>query len=219
MNVYVLDIAPLRGREREALALLPEERREKALRIRREEARLRSIGASLLLRAAGIEPPFACGEHGKPYIPGGPHFSLTHSGTLAALAVSDTPVGLDIEKIAPVRRAAARALTIEERDYMEADPVCLSLDTQGGRAQMHRRGTLAADERLLRAGGYGVARGRSTLALHRGIRKLYAVGGCGVLGGIYAAARRCSGASVRRIRYGTERNRKSGRGSRAALAG
>ena len=122
MNVYVLDIAPLRGREREALALLPEERREKALRIRREEARLRSIGASLLLRAAGIEPPFACGEHGKPYIPSGPHFSLTHSGTLAALAVSGTPVGLDIEKIAPVRRAAARALTIEERDYMKADP-------------------------------------------------------------------------------------------------
>ena len=55
-------------------------------------------------------------------IPGGPHFSLTHSGTLAALAVSETPVGLDIEKIAPVRRAAARALTIEERDYMKADP-------------------------------------------------------------------------------------------------
>ena len=53
MNVYVLDIAPLRVREREALALLPEERREKALRIRREGARLRSIGASLLLRADG----------------------------------------------------------------------------------------------------------------------------------------------------------------------
>ena len=79
MNVYLLDIAPLRGREREALALLPEERREKALRIRREEARLQSIGASLLLRAAGIEPPFVCGEHGKPYIPGGPHFSLTRT--------------------------------------------------------------------------------------------------------------------------------------------
>lgn len=122
MNVYVLDIAPLRGREREALALLPEERREKALRIRREEARLRSISAGLLLREAGIEPPFAYGEHGKPYIPGGPHFSLTHSGTLAALAVCETSVGLDIEKIAPVRRAAARALTIEERQYMETDP-------------------------------------------------------------------------------------------------
>ena len=54
MNVYVLDIAPLRGREREALALLSEERREKALRIRREDARLRSIGAGLLVREAGI---------------------------------------------------------------------------------------------------------------------------------------------------------------------
>ncbi len=122
MNVYVLDIAPLRGREREALVLLPEERREKALRIRREDARLRSIGAALLLREAGIEPPFSYGGHGKPYIPGGPHFSLTHSGALAALAVCDVPVGLDAERIAPVRRAAARALTIEERKYMEADP-------------------------------------------------------------------------------------------------
>ena len=61
-----LDIAPLRGREREALVLLPEERREKALRIRREDARLRSIGAALLLREAGIEPPFSYGGHGKP---------------------------------------------------------------------------------------------------------------------------------------------------------
>ena len=122
MNVYVLDIAPLRGREREALALLPEERREKALRIRREDARLRSIGAGLLLREAGIMPPFSYGGHGKPYIPGGVHFSLTHSGELAALAVCDAPVGLDIEKIAPVRRAAAHALTDEERKFMETDP-------------------------------------------------------------------------------------------------
>lgn len=122
MNVYVLNITPLRGREREALALLPEERREKALRICREDARLRSIGASLLLRAAGITPPFSYGGHGKPYIPGGVHFSLSHSGELAALAVSETPVGLDVEKIAPVRRAAARAFTSAEREFMEADP-------------------------------------------------------------------------------------------------
>lgn len=122
MNVYVLDIAPLRGREREALALLPEERREKALRIRREEARLRSIGAGLLLREAGIASPFSYGGHGKPYIPGGVHFSLSHSGELCALAVCGAPIGLDAEKIAPVRRAAARALTDEEREFMETDP-------------------------------------------------------------------------------------------------
>ena len=122
MNVYVLDIAPLRGREREALALLSEERREKALRIRREDARLRSIGAGLLLREAGIASPFSYGGHGKPYIPGGVHFSLSHSGELCALAVCGAPIGLDAEKIAPVRRAAARALTDEEREFMETDP-------------------------------------------------------------------------------------------------
>lgn len=122
MNVYVLNIAPLRGREREALALLSEERREKALRIRPKDARLRSIGAGLLLREAGIAPPFSYGEHGKPYIPDGLHFSLTHSGELCALAVCETSVGLDAEKIAPVRRAAARALTSEERNFMEVDP-------------------------------------------------------------------------------------------------
>ena len=48
---------------------------KKAPRIRREEARLRSIGASLLLRAAGIEPPFACGEHGNRISPAGRIFA------------------------------------------------------------------------------------------------------------------------------------------------
>lgn len=122
MEVYVMDVSPLRGREREALERLSAERREKALRLRREEARLLSIGAGLLLRMAGLEPPFAFGEHGKPYLPGGPAFSLTHTGTFAALAVQENRVGLDAETIAPVRRAAARALTSGERRFMEAEP-------------------------------------------------------------------------------------------------
>ena len=79
-------------------------------------------GDSLLLRSAGLAPPFSYGEYGKPYISGGPYFSLTHSAGIAALAVCGDPVGLDAETIAPVRRAAARALTSEEREYMEADP-------------------------------------------------------------------------------------------------
>lgn len=121
MNVYVLDISPLRGREREALALLSAERREKALRIRREEARLQSIGAGLLLRRASLCPPFFHGEHGKPYSPEGPWFSLSHSGTLAALAVNDAPVGLDVERVAPLRRAADRVLMPEERRFIQTD--------------------------------------------------------------------------------------------------
>ena len=218
MNVYVLDIAPLRGREREALALLPEERREKALRIRREEARLRSIGASLLLSAAGFEPPFACGEHGKPYIPGGPHF-FTHAQRHARRACRERhPVGLDIEKISC---CAAPPLTIEERKYMETDPerrFALSLDTQGGRAKMHRRGTLAADERLSVLGNTASPEGAATLALHRGIRKLYAVGGCGAARRPLRRSASMLWSFARRIRYGTEETGNQAR-CRAALAG
>ena len=45
---------------------------------------------------------FARSETGKPWLPEYPwlHFNLSHSGTLAAVAVSiDQPVGIDIEKI------------------------------------------------------------------------------------------------------------------------
>lgn len=39
------------------------------------------------------------GEHGKPYLPGGPEFSISHSHGLAACAIEAVPVGLDIERV------------------------------------------------------------------------------------------------------------------------
>lgn len=36
-------------------------------------------------------------ENGKPYIEGGPEFSISHAGAWVGVAVSDRPVGLDIE--------------------------------------------------------------------------------------------------------------------------
>jgi phosphopantetheinyl transferase len=38
-------------------------------------------------------------ETGKPWIPGGPHFNLAHSGELALIALCpDVPVGVDLER-------------------------------------------------------------------------------------------------------------------------
>ena len=38
-------------------------------------------------------------ENGKPFLPGGPHISLSHSGNFACIAVSSSsPVGIDIEQ-------------------------------------------------------------------------------------------------------------------------
>ncbi|MBQ9081796.1 MAG: 4'-phosphopantetheinyl transferase superfamily protein [Clostridia bacterium] len=44
------------------------------------------------------EQPLFYGEHKKPYFKDDPvFFSISHSGKLTAVAVSDTPVGLDVE--------------------------------------------------------------------------------------------------------------------------
>lgn len=42
---------------------------------------------------------FAYNEHGKPYIEGGPYFSISHCKEGIAVAVDDRPIGIDIEFI------------------------------------------------------------------------------------------------------------------------
>ena len=116
MEYYLFDVNALTGREDEALARLSPGRREKAQRLRRGPSRLLSLGAGLLIARffPGKEPLIAPG--GKPYIPGGPEFSLSHSGTLAVIALADVPVGADAEKDRPVGEAVRlRALTDAER--------------------------------------------------------------------------------------------------------
>ncbi len=122
MDMYVTNTSALAHREEEALSLLSPDRREKALRLR-GEARLRSLAGGLLLRRFVGPGPYAFKERGKPYLPGGPCFSLSHSGELAVLSVSDAPVGADIERIAPLRREAvlSRVLTPAERLWMGTD--------------------------------------------------------------------------------------------------
>lgn len=46
---------------------------------------------------------------GKPFWPGGPYFSISHSADLTAIAVSDTlNIGLDIQQIAPIEEGQMR---------------------------------------------------------------------------------------------------------------
>lgn len=41
---------------------------------------------------------FAATPHGKPYLPGGPHFNISHSGSWLCLAFHNAPVGVDIQQ-------------------------------------------------------------------------------------------------------------------------
>lgn len=92
-------------------------RREKLATLRVPEKRRQSIGAELLLRAALADcapdhpwpPEIRAGENGKPeWNVEGLYFSLSHSGRIAACAVADRPLGLDLQKPAPYREALAR---------------------------------------------------------------------------------------------------------------
>ena len=75
------------------------------------------IGAELLLihalRSASedlhLPLPVAVNPDGKPYLLGSDlHFSLSHSGSFAACALSDHPVGLDLEKRGRMRESLLR---------------------------------------------------------------------------------------------------------------
>lgn len=87
----------------------------------------RSLAHSLLAVAAAREwglspcPELALEEHGKPYFQNHPnlHFNLSHSGSYALCALSDAPVGVDIQ-VVKSRRAALldRVCSPKERQWL-----------------------------------------------------------------------------------------------------
>ena len=101
----------------ECIENLPSQRREVALRYKHELGRRQCVLAYLLLckgleREYGItdKPVFSYGEHGKPSIIGHEdiHFNLSHCKTAVACAISDNPIGIDVESIRPVKEAVIR---------------------------------------------------------------------------------------------------------------
>ncbi len=78
---------------------LSDYRREKAERIVHEKDRAQSVTAGLLLEKFFKGNKIKTGEYGKPYIEGGPEFNLAHSGEYVILAIGDSAVGCDIERM------------------------------------------------------------------------------------------------------------------------
>jgi 4'-phosphopantetheinyl transferase len=99
--IYSADIRRIAPKARELtekiFASYPERARH-ITRLAKEEDRLHSLAAGLLLYSALGAKKIKYGEHGKPYAKEGPHFNISHSGSYALLVVDDEPVGIDIEK-------------------------------------------------------------------------------------------------------------------------
>jgi len=98
---------------------------------RHGQTRVQGFAATLLLEYAvrkrypSVVHPLAIStaDDGKPYLVSEPniHFSLSHSGTWAVCALSDCPVGVDIEKCEPGRRSVApRFFHRDEVRYLDS---------------------------------------------------------------------------------------------------
>lgn len=108
--------------------LLTEERKKKVLALRGEEDRRRGIAAGLLLREALKREHISCEDatfikdvHQKPYLKNKAcFFNLSHAKNWVVCAISDVPVGIDVETkdrfLDPEKnqRLARRILTAEE---------------------------------------------------------------------------------------------------------
>jgi 4'-phosphopantetheinyl transferase len=108
VTLLLLDVAPTTTRPADILACLSIEEQARAARYRSLEDRLRSGLTRAALRrvlgaATGRAPEalvFTTEFRGKPRLvdPNGPHFNVSHSGSLALIGVSHLrPIGVDIE--------------------------------------------------------------------------------------------------------------------------
>ena len=112
-----------------ALAEISEQRREQALRFKFERGQRTCVLAYLLLKKALREeygltenPQFEYGPHGKPFIVGHPeiHFSLSHCREAVACAVSNRPVGIDVESVQRYRESLAQYTMSDEEQQLIA---------------------------------------------------------------------------------------------------
>lgn len=134
ITVYYGKVSPFLEEDAFCIQLkkVSKDRREKILRMTNEAARRRCLAAGTLLHHALCETlrfsyedtaPFSVnyGEKGKPYLTEytGIHFNLSHSGDYVCCAISDGPVGVDIQEKGKVRMALAeRFFTPVERQML-----------------------------------------------------------------------------------------------------
>lgn len=128
-NSKPVDIATFRY----LMQFVSEEKKERILRQKvKQNADNMLVGAVLakymllkLFRIPFSTQHISYGRYGKPYLRDYPNaqFNISHSGQFVACAVSDCPIGVDIQEIVPYRRdVAKRVFNLEELSQIESSP-------------------------------------------------------------------------------------------------
>ncbi len=130
--VYIVNIVPLLNKEvyKYYYDRIGEHRRIKANKLVSDINKARSVGAAAVLRFA-IEDSteynyddltFSVDEKGKPYVEGNMfYFSLSHSGDYAVCAISDSPIGIDIEKDIPLSKKIKKKFAENTLDWTKKE--------------------------------------------------------------------------------------------------
>ena len=103
------------------LPIVSPQRREQALKYKHTFGQFCCLKSWLMLKERlavmgyGLRN-FAYNEYGKPYIEGGPYFSISHCKEGIAVAIDEEPIGIDIEAIRHADEALIeRTMNEEER--------------------------------------------------------------------------------------------------------
>ena len=146
------------------LAAVSPERRQKVMAQKSPEDKRRSLCAALALdaclRTVGLrecEQTYITEPHGRPSLAAHPewYFSLSHSGEYAVCALSNAPVGVDVEKYRPIR---AEALA---KRYFSADEAETLAALSGKEQERYFFARWTAKESVLKARGVGLGGGLS----------------------------------------------------------
>lgn len=160
VDLYCLDLSLCSNLIAPLSAWLSQEEMDRANRRRFERHRQSFILSHGFLRAIlapylGIGPAdikILVGTHGKPFVDGGPGFSLAHAGTYAVVAIADTEfIGVDVEQDRP----ELDPVDVAQRFFAEAEWQSLKeLPTAEAKARFRRLWT--CKEAFVKAIGLGM---------------------------------------------------------------
>lgn len=138
LNVYIADLTGLENQYDEKLNMLHKSRADKLASYKMPADKVRGLGAGLLLEK-GLEDylqsallkdaegryiiEYDYGPRGKPYFKDYPelHFSLSHSGNVAVLALADVEVGIDVQEFRGFQEKIAKRFYHEEENKLLDD--------------------------------------------------------------------------------------------------
>ena len=98
--VRILHISLIKQNLSFVFSYVDKSRKEKAERFKNEKDQLLSLGAAYLMKRYLPEGEIKIMESGKPFLPNGPFFNVSHSGEYVAfISSNNSEVGIDIERI------------------------------------------------------------------------------------------------------------------------